>query len=289
MLEIKNLTFSYPKQRQAVIDNMSLSIKEGGIYGLLGPNGAGKSTLLYLIAGLLTPKYGSAEVYGVNTRLRQPRTLSDIFLVPEEFDLPPVKISKYAKMMAPYYPHFSFQNLYDNFAIFDLDKEMNLSQLSMGQKKKAVMSLALAANTPLLLMDEPTNGLDIPSKSNFRRFIASNMSDDRSIIISTHQVRDIDQLLDHVIIMDNQKSLLNSSLYEVSRRLSFITTSNPELISRALYAIPDVMGASIILPNEDDSETPVNLELLFQFVTSRPDLTNQIFSQPPIFIDHDNI
>lgn len=267
---------------------MSVSIKEGGIYGLLGPNGAGKSTLLYLIAGLLTPKFGSAELYGVNTRLRKPRTLSDIFLVPEEFDLPPVKISKYAKMIAPYYPNFSFQNLYDNFATFELDKDLNLSQLSMGQKKKAFMCLALAANTPLLLMDEPTNGLDIPSKASFRRFIASNMSDDRAIIISTHQVRDIDQLLDHIIIMDKQKSLLNTSLYSVSRRLSFITTTNPELISKALYAAPDIMGTSIILPNIDDTETPVNLELLFQFVTSRPESIHEIFSQPSSFNSHDN-
>ena len=159
-----------------------------------------------------------------------------------------------------------------------MDPELNLGALSMGQKKKAFMSFALACNTSLLLMDEPTNGLDIPGKSAFRRFIASNMTDERTIIISTHQVRDIDRLLDHVIIMDNSRVLLNRRVDAITSRLKFMVTDSRELIESALYKQPSLEGTNIVIANEDGEDTELNLESLFELALARPELIENMFN-----------
>ncbi|MDE6431188.1 MAG: ABC transporter ATP-binding protein, partial [Duncaniella sp.] len=162
--------------------------------------------------------------------------------------------------------------------IFDMDTDLNLGSLSMGQKKKAFMSFALACNTSLLLMDEPTNGLDIPGKSAFRRFIASNMIDERSIVISTHQVRDIDRLLDHVIIMDHSQVLLNERVDRITDRLKFLVTDSPSVIEAALYSQPSIGGMNVILPNDDETDTELNLESLFEMSMARPDVLKDLFN-----------
>lgn len=277
MLLVKDLVFSYPRKRKPVLDHITLSIKPGGIYGLLGRNGVGKSTLLYLIAGLLTPKSGIVKLNGKNTRKRKAATLSEIFIVPEIFELPKVKLDTYVSMTAPFYPRFSIEDMRRHLQMFDMPYDINLGQLSMGQAKKVFMSFALAANTSLLLMDEPTNGLDIPGKAAFKSFIASSMTDERSIIISTHQVQDINLLLDHVIIMENSGVLLNESVPEILRRLRFDITDNPNLISKALYTLPSIQGTQTVSLNSEDIETEINLEILFDLVIKQPQMINEIF------------
>lgn len=162
------------------------------MYGLLGKNGTGKSTLLYLMCGLLRPKSGSVTFCGSEMSRRQPSALQEIFIVPEEFTLPAVTLAQYVKYNAQFYPRFSNEILNNCLRDFEMDGNLRLNELSMGQKKKAFMSFALATNTRLLLMDEPTNGFDIPSKSQMRKVIASNMSDEKTIVVSTHQVRDVE-------------------------------------------------------------------------------------------------
>ncbi|MCM1355848.1 MAG: ABC transporter ATP-binding protein [Staphylococcus sp.] len=281
MLKIDNLTFSYQRKARPVLDHFNLRVEAGGVYGLLGRNGAGKSTLLYLIAGALTPNSGKVLFKDTDTRLRLPAVLSDIFIVPEEFTLPRIPLHDYVKAAAPLYPRFSMEDLHRHLAIFDMDPNLNLGALSMGQKKKAFMSFALACNTSLLLMDEPTNGLDIPGKSAFRRFIAQNMTDERTIIISTHQVRDIDRLLDHVIIMDNSRVLFNRPIDQITSKLQFLTTTSPELISSALYAQPSLEGTAVILPNTDGTDTDLNLETLFELSLQQPDTLAKMFTPIP--------
>ena len=183
MIEVKNICFKYAGQKDLVFDDFSLELKQNNIYGLLGKNGTGKSTLLYLISGLLRPKKGSVCFDGVETKLRKPEMLSEIFIVPEEFDLPAMSLSEYVKINRPFYPQFSMEVLEGCLQDFELSTDLKLNALSMGQKKKVFMSFALATNTKLLLMDEPTNGLDIPSKSQFRKVIAQHMTEDRTLII----------------------------------------------------------------------------------------------------------
>ena len=263
MIKVEDLSFSYGRRKTKVLDGFSMSLNKGSVYGLLGKNGTGKSTLLYLMAGLLRPQTGKVYYKGVDVTLRNPRTLQDIFLVPEEFALPNVSMKQYVKFNAPFYPHFSDELLKACLRDFDMNEDIHLGELSMGQKKKAFMCFALATNTSLLMMDEPSNGLDIPSKSQFRKVIASGMTDDKAVIISTHQVRDIDSLLDHVLIMDGSELLLNESVATICEKLYFTEQGMNEPTDGALYVQPSVQGNSVILPNESYEESKMNLEVLF--------------------------
>lgn len=263
MIEVKNLSFSYGKRKQKVFNDFSLTLDKGSVYGLLGKNGTGKSTLLYLMTGLLRPQAGKVLYKGIDVSLRYPLTLQDMFLVPEEFVLPNVSMKQYVKLNAPFYPAFSNEQLNACLRDFDMNEDIHLGELSMGQKKKAFMCFALATNTSLLVMDEPSNGLDIPSKSQFRKVIASGMTDDKSVIISTHQVRDIDSLLDHVVIIDGTRVLLNESVKEICEKLYFAEQGMNEPTRDALYVQPSVQGNSVILPNVYNEETKLNLEVLF--------------------------
>lgn len=211
MISIENITYAYDRH-MPVLKDFSLSFNQGGIYGLLGKNGTGKSTLLYLMTGLLCPKSGSVLVDGVPASERHPEILSRMFIVPEEYDLPPVCLSDYVRALAPFYPNFSLEVMENCLSCFEMTPDVNLGFLSMGQKKKVYMCIALATNTPYLLMDEPTNGLDILSKSQFRKAIITGMSPDRTIIISTHQVHDVEHLLDRVIIIDRNRVLLDKAI-----------------------------------------------------------------------------
>lgn len=276
MIEIKNIDFSYSKSKK-VFTNLNLEIKEGGIYGLLGQNGVGKSTLLHLLCGMLTPCGGEILFDNQNVRKRLPSTLCETFIVPEEFDLPKITMEEYCKINAPFYPNFSVEDLKSNLKIFDLDYDENLGSLSMGQKKKAFMCFALACNTKLLIMDEPTNGLDIMSKVQFRRFIASHMTDDRIIIISTHQVHDVELILDHLLILSEKEMVVNKNISEITSKLNFITTTETVEPEKVVFSAKTLAGTSYItFRNESDEETELNLESLFLFCLENPDMVKAI-------------
>ena len=277
MITVENLSFLYRKSKRAVLHDFSLSLEKGRVYGLLGKNGAGKSTLLYLMSGLLTPKSGKVVYHDVDVRRRLPITLQDMFLVPEEFDLPPVSLISYIELNSPFYPRFSKEDMVKYLHYFEMDINIDLGALSMGQKKKVFMSFALATNTSLLLMDEPTNGLDIPGKSQFRKFIASGMTDDKTILISTHQVRDIDKVLDHVLIMDNSRVLLNESTMSICDKLFFTESENRELLQSALFSTPSIQGNFLLLPNESGEDSEINLELLFNATLAVPERISALF------------
>ncbi|MCD7925093.1 ABC transporter ATP-binding protein [Phocaeicola sp.] len=279
MIEVKNLSFSYGKRKQKVFDDFSLTLDKGSVYGLLGKNGTGKSTLLYLMTGLLRPQAGKVLYKGVDVLLRYPLTLQDMFLVPEEFALPAVSLKQYVKLNAPFYPNFSNEQLSACLRDFDMNEDIHLGELSMGQKKKAFMCFALAANTSLLVMDEPSNGLDIPSKSQFRKVIASGMNDDKSVIISTHQVRDIDSLLDHVVIIDGTRVLLNASVKTICDKVYFAEQGMNEPTDNALYVQPSVQGNSVIFPNAYNEETNLNLEVLFNAMLAEREKMQSMFNK----------
>ena len=279
MIEVDNLSFSYGRRKAKVLDGLSMKLDKGSVYGLLGKNGTGKSTLLYLMAGLLRPQTGTVLYNGLDVQKRSPLTLQDMFLVPEEFSLPNLSLKQYVKINAPFYPHFSDELLKACLRDFDMNEDIHLGELSMGQKKKAFMCFALATNTSLLLMDEPTNGLDIPSKSQFRKVIASGMSDDKSVLISTHQVRDIDSLLDHVLIMDGSKLLLDESVSTICEKLYFAEQGMNEPTDGALYVQPSVQGNSVILPNKYNEDSKMNLEVLFNALLAERDRMQSIFNR----------
>ncbi len=268
MIDVQHIRFKYAGQKHLVFDDFSLQLKENNIYGLLGKNGTGKSTLLYLISGLLRPISGTVLCDGMEAYRRLPEMLRNIYLVTEEFELPAVRLSEYAQLYRPFYPDFSEEMMHKCLEEFELEQDVHLNELSMGQRKKAYMSFAMATNTKYLLMDEPTNGLDIPSKSQFRKVIAQNMTEDRTVIISTHQVHDVESMLDHILMLDQHSVLLNASVEEITSQYVFEYRNPQQMDDTVLYAEPTLQGNAVIAKRQaGDAETQINLELLFNYKT----------------------
>ena len=263
MLQIENLEFNYHKKGNPIFNGINLTIQPGSVYGLLGKNGIGKSTLLYMMCGLMFPHKGSIRFDGIEVKHRLPETLEKIFLVPEEFDLPSISIDDYVRRNSVFYPNFNIDQFNQYLSDFELEHTKNLAKTSMGQKKKYLVSFALATNTPLLLMDEPTNGMDIPSKS---------------IVISTHQVRDLENMIDHITILDNGLLLLDADTHTISSRLRFIKGGNESEIAGAFYKVSTIAGYSAILPNETDEESLIDIEMLFNCTIGDPEVIHNIFN-----------
>ena len=269
MIQVNHISFKYAGSKHLVFDDFSLTLEENRIYGLLGKNGTGKSTLLYLISGLLRPSCGSVCCDGIATKKREPETLRDIFLVTEEFEMPAICLSEYVKLYKPFYPNFSDEVLQECLADFELPSDVHLNELSMGQRKKAYIAFAMATNTKYLFMDEPTNGLDIPSKSQFRKVIARHMTEERTVVVSTHQVHDVEQMLDHILMLDQRSVLLNASMQEIQDQYTFEYRLPQQMDDTVLYAEPTLQGNAVICRRQEgDAETQVNLELLFNYKTT---------------------
>ena len=277
MITISNLNFEY-SSKQKVYSDFNLELEKGHIYGLLGKNGTGKSTLLSLLSGLLIPEKGKIDIEGKSPSDRKPSLISDIYLLTEEVDVFKYNYSmkSYAKLNAPFYPKFDQKQLEDLMQEFELPMDKKLRTLSTGQRKKAFIAFALACNTKVLLMDEPTNGLDIPSKSQFRKVLSAVSSDDRYIIISTHQVRDLEQLIDAVAIINEDKLLLSANIYNISKALSFGLIDNAE---DAIYSQSTMVGAMGVEKNISGEPSAVDLELLFNATISKTQEITQILNQ----------
>ncbi|QIH33128.1 ABC transporter ATP-binding protein [Sphingobacterium sp. DR205] len=274
MITIQNLNFSYSKSRPLFL-HMDLTLEQGHIYGLLGKNGAGKSTLLKNMAGLVFPVSGHVEVLGHNPNRREPSLLREISFIPEEFYLPAVKSEQFLKANAGFYPNFDREYFYRLINEFEIPVEQKLAEMSYGQKKKYIISFGLASNTKIIIMDEPTNGLDIPSKAQFRKIMASAITDDRCVIISTHQVRDLDNLIDAVILLDEHKVALNAPINLITDKLCF--KKMKELSFDVLHAEEALGGFNAILPNTLGEDSKLDLELLFNAVlVQKEKITNLI-------------
>jgi len=276
MVCIQNLHFSYPKKQ--IFGGLNLQIKAGNIYGLLGKNGTGKSTLLSNIAGLLFPKSGNISVLGFNPAKRQPAFLQDIFFIPEEFHLPDVSIGRFVKYTSPFYRWFNEELFAAYLAEFQIPYNSNLQRLSYGQKKKVLISFGLAANTSLLLMDEPTNGLDIAGKSQLRKIMAAAVDEKKSIIISSHQVKDLENLIDSVIIIDEGGIVLDEGIERIGAKLSFKISYNASEVAWAIYSEPLLRGTVVVAMNIDNDESKIDLELLYKATMANPKLIQSIFN-----------
>lgn len=266
MITLKELSFSYSRKKE-VLDRINLEVGSGHICGLLGKNGEGKTTLLNLLSGQIFPDQGSCLVLEEIPSERNARFLQQIFLLPEEISMPEVTAIEYIKMYAPFYPTFRDDICKACVESFEINLSDRLSKMSQGQRKKVAITLALAAHTPLLLMDEPTNGLDIPSKATFRRLVASLIDDNQTVIISTHQVRDLESLIDTVLILDQRQTLLNKTLNEIGEKLYFGPLLPEE---KALYSEPTPQGTIGVTAREDKEETAVSLGLLFNAAITYP-------------------
>jgi ABC-2 type transport system ATP-binding protein len=277
MIDIQNLSFGY-HPKKLLYRNLNLSLPAGNIYGLLGKNGAGKSTLLKNIIGLLFPTAGKVLINGFVPCRRWPSFLETIYFIPEEVHVPALTVERYLNLFVPFYPLFDKDQLYQYLEELDVQTKAKLNTLSFGQQKKFIIAFALACKTKILLMDEPTNGLDIPSKKRFRKLIASVMNEERTIFISTHQIRDLENLIDQVIIVDDGDLLLNASLDSITEKLCFKTVDEVPANTNILYEEDVLKGKSIVIENTLQQPTKVNLEHLFNAVTENPAIAKALFN-----------
>ena len=277
MIKIEQLAFSY-HQKQELFDQLCLELPPGNIYGLLGKNGAGKTTLLRIISGLLFPKYGKINVVGYPPRKRYPQFLSEIFLINEEFYLPSYNADVYARLFGPFYPRFDYGLFQEYINELKLPREQKLSAMSYGQKKNFLLAFGLATDCKLLLLDEPTNGLDIPSKSKFRKIVANAIHPGRSFIISTHQVRDMENLIDPIIILDEGKIVFFQNYEQISNKLAFTRQNDLPDVKNLVYSESTLGGHSVVKLNSGTEETNINLELLFNAVISNAERIGEIFN-----------
>ena len=275
MITIENTSYGY-KSNPLIFNNISLEIGNG-IYGLLGENGVGKTTLMHLICGLLFPKNGKCSIDGRNTAERQSEGLARYFFLPEELQMPTESIASFAARHSVFYPHFNQEEFKLNLEELKINRKQKLSSVSYGQQKKAMLAYALALHTPLTLLDEPTNGLDITSRQALKRIISRTVDDESTLFISTHQAHDFENLLDHLIILSEGEILLNRSLDEISERLLFVRTAY--LPEDSLYSEQDLHGYFSILPNEEGEENTPDIELLYKAVLQVPEKIKMIWNE----------
>jgi ABC-2 type transport system ATP-binding protein len=275
MIKIKKLGFSYGDN--VVLKDISMELEEGRIYGLLGENGVGKTTLLTLLAGLKDVCEGSIEVDGQTPFDRKPSFLSNIYYLPDEVPAPRRKAIDYASDHGQYWSKFSIDKFSEIMTVFDNDHDQRMDQMSYGQLKKTFISFALACNTKYLFMDEPTNGLDIPSKAQFRKAVSKYTSDDSTLLISTHQARDLEAIIDPIIILDRRDVLMNASLDEIAQKLYFDYTTDAD--PSALYSEMIPGGSIQVLINKEGVESKVNIEALFNAVLLHKGMIKEMFNK----------
>ena len=277
MIQLENIQFGYVKSRPLFKD-LSLTMEPGHIYGLLGKNGAGKTTLLKIMSGLRFPDSGTATILGENATLRKAEALRDIYFLQEEMFVPHLKIEQFEAAYAPFYPNFNHEQFEEYLRELELDKENGyMDKLSHGQKKKVLIAFALATITKVLFMDEPTNGLDIPSKSTFRKLMASAADESRLVLISTHQVRDLHSLIDMVAILDNGHMLLNASTYEITQKLLFDVDDAKSTEGKVFYTEESPRGNYQVKENVNHIDSSLDLELLFNAAISNKNEISNLF------------
>lgn len=274
MIEIKDLAFSYGKT--PVLKSITTTLEEGRIYGLLGENGVGKTTLLTLLCGLKKVCSGSITTDGQNPFDRTPTMLQNQFYLPDEVLPIAMKAECFAKERGAFWPDYDHAKFLEIMKEFENDPAKKMNQMSAGQLKKTYISLALACGCKYIFMDEPTNGLDIPSKTQFRSAIMKYTSDDSTIVISTHQVRDLENIIDPIIILDRQDVLLNATVEEITSKLYF--DYGTQLHPESLYSEQLPGGFIQVYPNTTGEDSKINVEALFNAVHKNKELIKGMFS-----------
>ena len=279
LVQAQEVCFSYG--RHPLFRGVSFTLPTGSITGLLGKNGEGKTTLLKLISGLLLAKGGSLTVLGHTSRKRSVPLLRELYYLPEEVQLPATSAVQYLDGAGQFYPNYDATLARQLLKDFDVPPTNNLRRLSMGQKKKVALVLALSLRVPLLLLDEPTNGLDIPSKSKFRQLLVQHISDEQTVLISTHQVRDLEQMIDRLVVLHQNQIICNETIARLEGIFYCGTAAEAPHVA-PLYSEPSVWGEVVMTPRTAEmTETGgFSMELFFNALMYNTQAVLQHLSQP---------
>ena len=271
MLDANNVHFAYNKKSH-LFQGLDFQLEAGKICGLLGKNGAGKSSLLRLISGAQFSQQGSITFQNNDITNRRVSDLRDMYILQEDAELPKSTVKAYVEIYAPFYPNFD-RAVFDHvLQKFELPSEGKLKELSFGQMKKFHLAFALATQVKLLILDEPTNGLDIPSKSIFRSVVSESLGEHQSIIISTHQIRDLGQLLDRIMIIEKGKIILNEDLYNLAEQFQCTFIAGKSVPAESLYHEAVAGGHVALLPTTSEAPGEIDIEILFNAIISNPSI-----------------
>ena len=274
-IKISNLNFSY-KANELVLKGLNLNLRGGNIYGLFGKNGEGKTTLLHCLMGLCTTPKNTININGKNVEISK----EDMYFTPEDIYSNGLSIREYTECIRPFYKKFDDELLKKQLDFFNIDINMKLNKISLGQKKKANVSIAFASKCSILIFDEPTNGLDVMSKKTFRKSIIENINEDRIIIISTHQVRDLEDIVNHILVLNNHHLVFDNSIDNISNKLDFLTNDVIDLKKTdIIYSSDNSINKSLICKKQKGLNSKMDLELLLEAISISPESINKIFNQ----------
>lgn len=214
LLECRGLTKAYKKGKN-VLENFDLTIDSGRIVGLLGPNGCGKSTLMKLIAGLLVPNAGEITVGGEPIGERSKALVS--YLPERTYFSPQMRVSELVDYFADFYTDFDRERAYELFGKLSIDTAAKLKTLSKGTKEKVQLILVMSRRAALYLLDEPIAGVDPAAREYILSTIVSNYSEDSTIIITTHLITDVEQVLDDYVFLSQDGKIMASGSVEEAR------------------------------------------------------------------------
>lgn len=214
ILEAKALSKAYGKKM--ALANLNLSIESGNIVGLLGPNGSGKSTFIKLVNGLLTPTTGEVLIDGKTPGVD---TKSIIAYLPDKNYLNEwMKVEDLVKFFADFYKDFSTEDAFKMLDNLSIDRKQRLKTLSKGNKEKVQLILVMSRKAKLYLLDEPIAGVDPAARDYILNTILTNYNPEASILISTHLIQDVEQVLDKIIFIKDGEVVYTSSVDEIREK-----------------------------------------------------------------------
>ena len=284
MIRLNDLTIGYG--HRILLQHASATIPAGELVALVGRNGTGKSTLLRAIAGLGERLGGEIRLDGHSLETLSPQQLATTvsFVTTERVRIPNLRCEDVVALGRAPYTNWIGRVQEQDKAIVERSLELvgmaafagkTMDRMSDGECQRVMIARALAQDTPIILLDEPTNGLDITSRQALKRIISRSMDDESTLLISTHQAHDFENLLDHLVILGKGEILLNRSLDEISNRLLFARTDI--LPAESIYSEQDLAGHFSILPNEDGEENTPDIELLYKAVLQQPEKIKSMF------------
>ena len=211
ILECENLSKNYGSVK--ALDNLTLKIESGKIVGLLGPNGHGKTTLIKTLSGLLSKDKGKVLIDGKRIGVGTKKIVS--YLPERSYLSPEMKIKEVVSFFQEFYEDFDAKKADAMLGELSLDKESKLKSLSKGNREKVQLIMVMSRKAKLYLLDEPMGGVDPAARDYILKTIISNYSEDATVIISTHLIQDVEQILDEVVFLKEGKVMLHSDVEEL--------------------------------------------------------------------------
>ncbi|MEJ6949637.1 ATP-binding cassette domain-containing protein [Natronospora cellulosivora (SeqCode)] len=263
MIHCENLCFEYKKQ--SVYENFNWQLNSGSICGFLGPNGAGKTTLFKILTGLMFQNKGEVSVLGHAPKKREESFYKKITYVGEELACPTMSPLEYISICGPLYPNFSKDLFHELSNSFEINEDKDFATFSAGDLRKAWLSIALSCQTELVFLDEPSKGLDINAQAVLRKVLAESAAKESTIVLSTHHVREVEGLLDHITLIDRGGHLrLNARVEDLHKEFTLVHSLTKEQIpAESLAYQRKASGWTALLKEDSDSPEDIPLELLF--------------------------